>query len=346
MSIAGILGGLLRRHDLLQRFAVGQVAGALVGLVSGGVAVLLFRSSLSLSVSVIATPTVTMIIFALGLGSLALPGKVRRDSVVDVIFGLKSAGSALLGSLSFAFPQWIMSVRLDPAVLGSWNRAVAVAQLPAETLRAALLNVAYHRFARQQSATSPRAPWTFMTASFMLLVGVTLAIVLPVLPALTRAVLGPSWDLTQQMVAFVAIGAGVSLLASPLAMALEATGHFRPIFISQVVSAALLLVTGVMVWRIESWVPFGIGFVVVNCTAFGIQSFLAARLGLVDLGQLLRRLWMVLVADAALLLLSLLVFSAFDSLVVLFLNQVLLGLVAGALIYRSRRVLRLLPDTW
>jgi PST family polysaccharide transporter len=347
LAASSVQAGILRRQARIRPLALVQLSATSIGMVMGAVLATVYGSTWTLCISPVVTAIVTVAALTVILGRHAYPRRIGNDARGDVTFSLKSTLSGVLTYLGFGLPQWVASVQLGAATFGNWNRAVAIGQVPVESVTRSIYTVVFPRFRdhRPDDQSVSRYWSNMLGASASMLIPAT-ALVLPVVPIVTLLVLGAQWQVAAQMSPWVLAAAILTLHSSLLTMALESSAHFRQLWIGQFASIAVLALAAVFIWTSGEWLPLAVGFPAAVITSHAVQVLIAGKRGLLDVGKLGARYLSASALACALFLESYLVVRESRSVLLSLSNCALLMAVLafGAIRWRSRHGLD--PRTW
>jgi O-antigen/teichoic acid export membrane protein len=347
LAVSGVQSGILRRQARIRSLGSVQFAAAVSGMVVGALLVVRFRSAWALCISPVATAIVTAAVLAVILGRAGRPRGVSRDARADVSFSAKSTLKGVLTYVGFGLPQWVASVHLGPTTFGNWNRAIAVGQVPVESVMRSVQTVMFPRFRdhRPQDAGVSRY-WSNMLGASALMLLPACALVLPVVPMVTLFVLGPQWDVASQMTPWVLAAAVLTLHSSLLTMALESSAHFRQLWLGQFASMVVLAIAAALIWTTGEWLPLAVSFPAAAIAAHGVQLVSAGRRGLLDLGRVAARYLAITGVSLVAFLESYLVVQVSPAPALSLANCLVLVVLFGYFAFRARDRQGLDPRTW
>lgn len=277
---ATVLAGILRRQGRIREFNRATLVAGLTSVGLGLPAVWWIDEPWALCITPVLNQVLLAGLFGLRLGRRAMPVPSLRGARADVTFGAKSMTLSAVNQIAYYVPLWALSRFTTPAVLGSWNRAVAVGQLPLESATRAAVTVVFPFFrTRRDDPVAERRAWTDMLVAVALIVLPVSGVALPLIPAAVTYLLGSQWTLAASMAVWLWAAAAVTVLRTLLGAALEASNSFRPLWAAQVVLAIAYLVAAVGVWRTADWSWFAWAVVVASVASHAVQ-IVNARSGL------------------------------------------------------------------
>lgn len=273
-AYTGVQFGILRRRGRLGELTSITFVAGLLAILVGVASVLVTRNQLSLAVMPIASPLLQAGLAAHRLRGSAWPSQPTVRVRADVRYGLLSSGTSVATYFIFTTPMWVLSRVVGPAALGSWNRALAITQVPVETATRAWSTVAFPYFRKAPELSSDRQRWTDMfctIAWFALPIAAGLA---PAVYVLVPVVLGPQWELAAEMAVWLWLAAWFGTVNSVIATAVEAAGKFGVLWTVLTANAVVMVVASFGIWRTGQWQWLGLGFLL--CSATGIVANLIA----------------------------------------------------------------------
>lgn len=281
--LSGLMLGVLRRLGEFRALASLAVTTSTAGMAVGIVAVVIAPGPLALLVS----PVLASIL--LTLGSLVMTRRhwwARPDAAAaraDLGFAWRVLGLTMLSYLIGNIGKWSVSRWVGADALGQWNRADVVTAVPIEQGSGALTRAVYPEFRHDVGVQSrTRHAWTdylILTAwaTFPLA-----AILAGAAPVATAVLFGPGWGLAAAMAPLVAIRAGITAVDTALSGALEATGQFRLLASTTLVSVAVISAGAVVTARTGSWAAALIGLIAGPLVRHLLNVALTARDGALD----------------------------------------------------------------
>lgn len=275
LALGAVHRGALRRSLLTPAIARANVVGTLAGVVVGLVVVAQAKEAWALCVAPVVAAFATCVQLWWTLGKSGSPGKVTASAFEDASFGAKSGLSGLITYFSYGAPVWSTSTSLGPIVLGNWNRAIAVGQVPVDAATSSLSTVVFHRFAGPRGI-GPVERTALLRASIIVLVPFT-AILLPLIPTAVRFVLGNQWTLAPLMTPWVVLAAILTLHGSLLTMSLEAQADFKRLLLGQVMGAIVLVAGAITILNSRLWELLPLSFVAAVVVTHLAQVWAASR---------------------------------------------------------------------
>lgn len=300
-ALVGVLSGVLRRfgrtHNVAVRTAIGQLAGMGVGLAT----VVTVREPWSLGVAAAAAGLLTVLLLAAVMPRDHV--RLRRPdahSIEDVTYGLKSAGMNLLRSSSGQLARWSVSRFAGAASLGAFNRATTLITIPLETMQRSF-NFALFPELRPGGPVFAN-PRTF--TDMLILVAWPALILTPIsyfaAPPFLAILLGPGWQAAASIAGLAALLGMVPMMTVPLASALEALGHFRPVALAWLLGSLTALVGMYGTFRTETVEPAMVGMIASEVVLLLVAGIALHRKGLIEGSRLLRGVGPLLACQAAL----------------------------------------------
>lgn len=268
----GLLVGLSRRSGKFRQLSMASTGGGFLGMAIGAACVWLFRSAASLVTMSIVTTTIQTLLLVWVVGRPARPGRLRLDVIEHLRFGAKVVGANGMGYLTGAAPPLALSRGIGAAMLGSWNRAVVITQVPLEMIQNSLAQVIYPEF-RHDTGTTERAsrlwPDLLALAAWVMLplgavAGAFAYFALPVL-------LGPGWQTSAALAPWLAMASVLNVPVVILGSALEATGRFGGVWPARIAALVIMLASAVTALMTHSVGPVVAGFLVAPVVSHGLQ---------------------------------------------------------------------------
>lgn len=284
----GVLSGVLRRMNRIRGYNFVTFASLVLGMLSGGVLVAHYRQPWALAIMPAASSLVIVLLGCLLLRRRAIPATRLTHVAPDLRFGVLSMANSLVSLTSYSTAMWSMSRFLGPVVLGSWNRAVVVGQLPLESANRSILTVIYPSFrSASPGKLNGTSQWSAMLAAAVTFVWPVSGAFVPALPAAVQILLGPDWTTTESMTQWLWMGAALMVPATLLSGALESSNHFRAIWAGQALLGATYLLGAVAMYRSESWLPMAVSVCVAAALVHVTQLGWAGRLRLIKPAEVL-----------------------------------------------------------
>jgi O-antigen/teichoic acid export membrane protein len=252
----GLLVGLSRRSGKFRQISISATIGGFFGMAMGAVCVWYFRSAASLVVSSYVPGAIQTILLLWVVGPVAFPGPLCSDVIEHLRFGAKVVVSNGITYLAGTLPQLAMSRGIGAAVLGSWNRATVITQVPLEMIQNALAQVIYPEF-RHDIGTTERASTLWLdllslVAWVMLPLGAAAAacayFAMPV-------ILGPGWQTAASLAPWIAMASVANIPTNILGSALEATGRFGGVWAPRILQLAAMVLSAIIALASHSVAP-------------------------------------------------------------------------------------------
>ena len=303
--------GVLRREARFRQFAIASFLSSLVGMLVGAFFVLRQPSAASLAVLNVASSWVLLLVGILYLGRRSLPTFSSSGAQQHVSFGLKSLVTSLLIYAGVSAPQIAISRSLSTAVLGEWNRASVLGQIPLEMLSSSVQRSIYPEFrdASRDPEAAARA-WTVLVGVSALAILPAVGILLPLLPSLVIGFFGPKWHLAGQMAGWILAATAINAVSGILSAAQESAGVFRPTWICSIVSGIALVSTGVGTSISSLWQVAAVGILVSVILGLLTQLVVSSRANIITLSDVLRSLILAVLLMCAAFALSCYLYSA------------------------------------
>lgn len=341
----GLLMGLSRRSGKFRQLSMSSTGAGFLGMIIGAACVWRFRSSASLvTVSIVSTTFQTMLLFIV-VGQSARPGRMRQDVIAHLRFGAKVVLANGIGYLTGVVPQLALSRGVGAAMLGSWNRAAVITQVPLEMIQNSLVQVIYPEF-RHDIETTERASrlwldllalasWVMFPLGAVAAAGAHFA--LPI-------ILGPGWHTSASLAPWIAMASVANVPVVILGSAFEATSRFGGVWPARVAGLVVMALASAIALVDHSVAPVIAGSLVAPLAGHALQLRYVHQHTIFPLDKLLREYLRVLLVStcaglATTLWLSLV--SATDSLTLKTLLVVGVVLAAGGTLWFAR--LRLTP---
>ena len=247
------------------------------------------RAPWSLTVMPVTSSVLLGLLLLVTIGRRGLPTRNLANVGQDLSYGARSLGSSLLTYVAYGVPTWAMSRWLGASTFGTWNRATVVGQVPLESAARAITTVIFPKFRWDgPGGDDVRRRWSNLLASASLVVLPLVALAVPTVPALTRILLGPQWSEAGVMAQFILGATALNVLNSLLDSALQASNNFRAVWLSQVVTLAVMGVTAVAIVSLTSWLPMAAGVLIAAILAHFVQVLSASRSHLLDYRMLMK----------------------------------------------------------
>lgn len=197
-----------------------------------------------------------------------------------VAFGGFTSATALLGSLYEMLPVLVLSRTQPFHVVGLFNRATLVVQLPDRVLISGLAPVLFPAFAAEARANRPLAPQYVSAISyFTSLQFPAMALVAVLTEPIVRILLGPQWG---EVVPIVRLMALASLMVIPTQVTygvMVAAGAVRPMLLSTLINRPICaVITVIAAMNGLTWLALSL-FVTVPINTIVVQIFVRRRIG-------------------------------------------------------------------
>ncbi len=280
-AYAGVLSGVVRRMDGMRTLTVASLTAGLLGIAVGTSAAVLLRQPWTLTVLPVATPIFLGILLALRLSARRCPAIPRAAVLPDLRFVINSSGTSLTSYATFTIPLWVLNRVTGPNVLGAWNRAVALTQVPVESAVRAWSTAAFPHFRRTDGSPDPRAAWTELLAGGLWLVLPVALGLSPAVHAFVILLLGDQWALAAQMAVWLWLAASVTAITTLLTTATEAAGVFKVLWWGQASSLSAMIVATVGLVVTAEWRWLAAGTLTAACLSLLATVRAAQRQGLV-----------------------------------------------------------------
>ena len=341
----GLLAGLSRRSGRFRQLSMASTGGAIVGMMIGAAFVWYFRSAASLVTMSIVSTTIQTVLLAGVVGRRARPGPIRFDVMEHLRFGTKVVLSNGMGYFSVASPQLGLSRGVGAAMLGAWNRAAVITQVPLELIQSSLMQVIYPEFRHDIGRTdrSSRlwldllalAAWVMLPLGAVNAAGAYFAV--PI-------VFGPGWQTSASLAPWVAMAAAANVPVVVLGAALEATGRFGGVWLHRIGGLVVMASSAAIALATHSVEPVIAGLFIAVVVSHGLQLLYASRLAIFPVAILLRVYVKVLLVTAGVGLVTTLLLSAVwtvDGIALKILLGMSMVLAVGTMLWLAR--LRLPP---
>ena len=285
----GLLMGLSRRSGKFRQLSMASMLGGFVGMALGAACVWYFRSAASLvTFSIVATAANTLLLVGV-VGRTARPGRLRFDVIEHLRFGAKVVLANGIGYLTGASPPLALSRGIGATMLGSWNRAVVITQVPLEMIQNSLAQVIYPEF-RHDIGTTDRASRLWLDllalAAWVMLplgavVGAFAYFALPVM-------LGPGWETSAKLAPWLAMSSVVNVPVVILGSALEATGRFGGVWPARIAGFAVMGTSAVIALVSHAVEPVIAGSLVAPVLGHALQLRYVHRSAIFPVARILR----------------------------------------------------------
>lgn len=295
----GLLMGLSRRSGKFRQLSMSSTGAGFLGMVIGAACVWQFRSSASLVTMSIVTTTFQTMFLLIVVGRSARPGQMRLDVIEHLRFGAKVVLANGIGYVTGAAPQLALSRGVGAAMLGSWNRAAVITQVPLEMIQNSLVQVIYPEF-RHDIGTTERASrlwldllalatWVMFPLGAVAAAGAYFA--LPI-------ILGPGWQTAAALSPWIAMASVANVPVIILGSALEATGRFRGVWPARIAGMVIMVAASVIAVVDHSVVPVIAGSLVAPLASHALQLRYVHRSAIFAVELILREYLRVLLVTA------------------------------------------------
>lgn len=281
--LSGLMLGVLRRRGEFRALAILAVITSAAGMAVGIVAVIVAPGPLALLVSPVVAATL------LTIAALAMTRRhwwARPDAAAaraDLGFAWRVLGLTMLSYLIANVGKWSVSRWVGTDALGQWNRADVLTAVPIEQVSGALTRAVYPEFRHDVGVQSrTRQSWTDYLVLTAWATFPVAAILAGAAPVVTAVLFGPGWGLAAVMAPLVAIRSGITAVDTALSGALEATGQFRLLASTTLVSVVVISAGAVVTARTGSWAAALIGLIAGPLARHLLSVALAARDGALD----------------------------------------------------------------
>ncbi len=258
-AYAGVLSGVVRRLGRMRTLTLASLTAGLLGVAAGAAVTVILKEPWTLAVLPVSTPVFLGLLLAWRLAGTRLPAVPRADSVPDLRFAVNSSGTSVVSYFTFTVPLWVLSRVAGPDVLGAWNRAVALTQVPVETAVRAWSTAAFPHFRKADGSPDPRSAWTeLLSGGLWLVIPASLGLA-PAIHAGVLILLGDQWVVASHMAVWLWLAAAVTAIATLLTTASEAAGRFRVLWWGQASSISVMAVAtvGLVVTADWRWLAAG-----------------------------------------------------------------------------------------
>ena len=284
----GLVSGLLRRQNRFRLLAIIVLLSNVGGMALGTVAVMRWANSSSLLVSPILA---ILLVAAAGFVSnrSLLFGRAKlANASGDIAFSWKLTLASLLSYLNGNVGKLAVSRALGLSALGQWNRADVVTSVPFLQVQGAMINAIYPEF--RHDIRGPGRAATAWPDLLTLVAWLSLPIAATgsiLVPYLVPIFFGPGWELAAQLSAMLSLIAGVQVVTTVLASAIEALGKFAWIWSTQLILLAVYGLAAYGTLVSHQWYPVLIGLLLGLIVQHSWQVFLCVRAGYLELPRLL-----------------------------------------------------------
>ena len=295
----GLLMGLSRRSGKFRQLSMASTGGGFLGMAIGAACVWYFRSAASLVTLSIVTTAIQTVLLVWVVGRAARPGPLRLDVIEHLRFGAKVVLANGIGYLTGASPQLALSRGVGAAMLGSWNRAAVITQVPLEMIQNSLVQVIYPEF-RHDIGTTDRASrlWVDLLALAAWVMFPLGAVAAACAYFALPFVLGPGWQTAASLAPWVAMTAVANVPVVVLGSALEATGRFGGVWPHRIAALVITVSSAVIALASHSVEPVIAGFLVAAVVSHALQLLYVHRSAIFPVAMLLRVYLKVLLATA------------------------------------------------
>lgn len=280
--------GMLRRRGSFSALALVIVLSNAAAMTLGLVAVSATRSAPALAVMSAATP---VLLWAAALPTLkrhAIPGRVLRSSRVELHFGARVTLNSILIYISNMIPQLALSRSVGPSTLGNWNRAIALTQVPIESVWTSALSTLYPQF--RDALVEPeraRRVWVDLLSLVSMVVWPLCFFGVPLLPTAFSIVLGDQWGVAASMGQWILAAMAFCFSYAIMAAAMESAGLFRNTYKVTGLGLVIFAAGAIGVVWSRNWIWAGVSLLVAYIAMHLFQVALAGTLRLVAIRTLL-----------------------------------------------------------
>ncbi|MGP9659960.1 oligosaccharide flippase family protein [Arthrobacter sp. AOP36-C1-22] len=288
--LVGLVTFLLRRQNRFRYLATATLAANLLGMVLGTGFVAYEASPRSLVASTIIAQSTILIACAVANRHLLISQPAFGRIQGDIRFSGALSLVRLVTYFNVSAGPWSVSAFLGPAVLGSWNRADVVSTVPMQQLQNVVVQTVYQEFRhdrRNNERSSIMWPDLFSFVAWVSLSAASAAAF--IVPLVVPLLFGDGWEQARELIPYLAVIGGLTIVAALISSAIEALGRFRWIWAAQgiqfVITAAGIAVT-IYLHDIK---PLMVSGILVAGTKIWFYLRLAVASGIVDAKHLRRR---------------------------------------------------------
>jgi O-antigen/teichoic acid export membrane protein len=299
--LAAISGSLLRRQGRFRTLAIVALGSNVAGMALGVAAVVHFKTPDALVVSPIVAQ-LGLLICSLALSGRSLFGfaRISRDSI-EVAFSAQLVPAKLadyvIGNVAkFGTSRW---VGVD--AFGFWNRGDVVTSLPLQQIQTAIIQTVTPEFRHDISdSTRAKRVWTDMLILISWVALPLAALAAVVVPFLVPLLFGPGWETTGQLVPWLAVGAGLQMLATVLASAVEILGRMRWIWATAIILLVIQVCAAVALFVFRDLIVAMIFLVLTQAVRHAVNIWQCGRRDYLNVPSLMSGYFVAAISSVAL----------------------------------------------
>ncbi|OZF51287.1 oligosaccharide flippase family protein [Rhodococcus sp. 14-1411-2a] len=285
----GVATGLMRRTGEFRSLAVLTLFCNAVGMLAGGFAAYQWRSASSLVASAIIAQCLLVVCATYQSRKYLLRSPCGSKIRSLVIFSWKITIANMLSYFTGNITRWGVSRMMGPAALGSWNRAEVVTTIPFQQLQSAMVQAVYPEFRHDiDSPKRARQVWPEMLTLAAWVAFPTASVLAVLGPEVIPVLLGPGWTETSQLVPYLAVAAGLQLISTLLASAVEALGRFGWIWSTQGILITVQLISLFVLWIYRDLIVAVSALIVTGLVRHAYHVFLCVRANYIGFPRLAR----------------------------------------------------------
>lgn len=287
--LAAIATSLLRRQGSFRALAIVTLAANLLGMVIGAAAVAVWRTGWSLAASALAAQLLLLLLSTYLCGRILWGVANIKHARSEIAFSSNLSPIKFTEYFVGNILKWSVSRFLGSANFGYWNRGDMLATLPFQQVQMAVIQAVSPEFRNDiESPVRAHRVWTdlqILVAWFAFPLSAAAAIVLPLTVPL---LFGPGWEQTSVLIPYLAVAAGLQMVSTVLASAVEMLGRYKWLWMT---SGSLILfqLVGVCFLLILQDIAVAMMFLIATHTArHAVQVSLCGKHGYLDIPRLMK----------------------------------------------------------
>lgn len=336
--LLGLASGLLRRQGKFKLLSTAIFACNCVGMLVGAAAVFFWRSAESLLVAALVGLLLSALFCVLMNRRLLLGYFSFRNAINDLRFSWKLTVSSLLSYFNGNIGKFAVSNFMTPGALGYWNRADVVTTVPFMQIQNAVIQAVYPEFRHDlKDGTRAKVVWVDLLTLVAWVAFPTAAVGAVLIPPVALILFGAGWEDAIALSSPLAVVAGLQIVSTVLASAVEALGRFRWIWFTQGLLLVIYSSAAVGTFLTQEWYPIILGLLCAQFTQHAVHLVLCGADGYLNVRLLLGRYLRIILVSLGLAGLSWLILESLESAKSTWIILVcLLSAALGAAVWRNR----------
>lgn len=312
--ISGVAAGLLRRQGRFRFLSLTTFLCNALGMLVGTLAVFLWRSAEALLISNLAAQAAVMLVCtARNFKKMIGPFPIVYSGS-DLTFSWKLTLASIAAYCNGNVGKLAVSRALGGGALGYWNRADVVTTVPFMQVQNAIIQAVYPEFRHDiKDNVRARTIWTDLLTLVAWLALPTAALASVVIPPIARMIFGSGWSVSIALSAPLALIAGIQIVSTVLASAIEALGKFKWVWSTQVILFAIYALAAIWCFQVREWYPILAGLFAAQICQHILHIWLCQRHGYIDAKVLTLRYMRITLFSAAVVVVAQLVVAGLDT---------------------------------